>query len=248
MIAAEHVTLTLAERTILHDVSFSLQQNEALLLLGENGAGKSMLLKTLLGWFRYEGIVRIKNVDAKTMKAEDRARAVSFIGQDMHVDFSYSVYEIVEMGRFVIRGGVAPLIAEDRERIRDALAMMDVLHLADARVNEISTGERMRTFIARALATESEILLLDEPTASLDVRHRLSIFRVIDTLLAEGKSVVMSIHDINDALRLNRPTLLLHQGHVVAFGKGSDVLSEKNIRAVFGVTSEKGNALDFYLP
>lgn len=248
MIEIKNLSLSLDSKQILTNISFSLENKEVILLLGENGAGKSMLLKSIGGWYNnYEGTVKIDGINVKNIKQRERAKKTAFISQDMETHFPYSVYEVVEMGRFVLRGAFSPFVDEDYEAIEKAIKLMDIHRFVHKNVNEISTGERTRVFIARALVTEADTFLLDEPTAALDVRRTLEIFSLINELQKQGKSVIMSIHSINDALKLGYKTLILHEGKTAGYGKAKDILTEETIERVYGVRCERDTSFGFSL-
>lgn len=248
-IALQNVCLTLDKTRVLSNITFTLSQGEVALLLGENGAGKSMLLKTIAGWHRnYEGRIVIEEEDAKMFSPRRRAQTIAFIPQDLTAPFAFSVKEIVTMGRYALRGSVARFTEEDDEIVERAMQRMDVTHLKEKPITEISSGERMRAFLARALATEARIFLFDEPTAALDIRHTLEIFSLLRALPEEGKTALMSVHALSDALALGNRALILKKGALFCDKDAKDALTKETIETVFGVKSAPSEGIAFSLP
>jgi iron complex transport system ATP-binding protein len=239
VLAAERVGVERGARWILRDVSLRLDPGAALGLVGPNGSGKSTLLRTMAGlWRASEGGIAL---DGRPLDALDRAeiaRGVAYVPQEARFEFEFTVRDVVKMGRYPHRGRFAREAPEDREAAEDAMARADVAHLADRRVTELSGGERQRVLIARSLATRARVLLLDEPTANLDVEHALDVLELCRALVREGQAIAIATHDLNAVLRYTDRAALLDSGSLIGLGSPESVLTAENLERAFHVRSE----------
>ncbi|GAA3936262.1 ABC transporter ATP-binding protein [Litoribacillus peritrichatus] len=205
-------------------------------LIGANGAGKSTLLKLLTGISKpNQGEVTLSGASLKTFKRKLIAQYISFVPQDTSIDYAFSVREVVAMGRHPHLKSFEPEGEYDQSRIMHAMEKTDLLKMADRSVTELSGGERQRVFIARALAQETPILILDEPTASLDLCHQLEVLALLKTLAREGHVIITAIHDLNMAARFCDRLIILANQQVVADGKPEEILTESHLRQHFSV-------------
>ena len=248
MIKVNNMSLNIEETSILKNMSFNILEKTLTILLGENGSGKSMLLKTLNGLHNknYEGSILINNHELKTMKDRERASLITYTSPDFISTFDYSLYDIVTMGLYVSLGERNSITKKHEEKIREYMEIMDTWKIKDKSIQHVSTGERMRTFIARSFATESDIILLDEPTASLDIRHKSMLFGIIKKMVQNGKTFIISMHDLNDAINLETNVIVLSEGTVIESGMGADVINEDLIKKAYKVQSKKSNAFTFF--
>jgi iron complex transport system ATP-binding protein len=159
-----------------------------------------------------------------------------------------TVRKVVDQGRYAHRGGLAAPSATDRRAADDAMARVNVTALVDRHFPELSYGEQRRVLLARALATEAPLLLLDEPTASLDVRHVLTLHRTLRSLAVEGRAVVIVLHDLDEARLVSDRALLLDDGATVAHGATAAVVTAEHVARVYGVELVEGGALGYRLP
>lgn len=227
-------------RWLVQGVSFDVAPGAVTALVGPNGSGKSTILRLLAGlWQATEGDVDLDGAPLRKMSRRDAARRLSFVPQDTGIDFGFSVQEVVEMGRHPHRGRFESFEDRDRRSVARALGQADVTELAGRPVNELSGGERQRVLIARSLATEADILLLDEPTSNLDIDHGLEVLTLLRRLANEGKSVVIALHDLNAVMRFADCAVVLDGGLVSSHGVPAEVLSEETVAAVFGVRLER---------
>jgi iron complex transport system ATP-binding protein len=227
-------------RQVLSRLEFSVRSGEVLGILGPNGSGKTTLLKTINGILRpVMGTILIDSVDIDSMKPIDVARKVAVVPQDGFANLNLTALEIVLVGRNPF---LAPLQAEsdrDTEMARRAMTTTGCFHLSNRRFDQLSGGERRRVILARALAQEPRILLLDEPTMNLDVNNQIELMESIIQLSREGRITVLSVfHDLNLAARYSDHILLLKQGKVFSLGSPEEVLTRENLRKVFGVETE----------
>jgi iron complex transport system ATP-binding protein len=227
-------------RWLVQGASFDVEPGAVTALVGPNGSGKSTILRLLSGlWQATEGCVELDGTPLRKMRRRDVARRLSFVPQDTGIDFGFSVQEVVEMGRHPHRGRFESFEDSDRRSVARALEQADVAELAARPVNELSGGERQRVLIARSLATEAEILLLDEPTSNLDIDHGLEVLTLLRRLANEGKSVVVALHDLNAVMRFADRAIVLDGGRISVEGPPAEVLTEGSVAAVFGVRLER---------
>lgn len=229
--------LSIGGRWLVRDASVDIEPGRLVALLGPNGSGKSTLLRLLSGvWAPSAGTVTLDGAPLARVPRRVLARAVALVPQDTHIAFAFSVREIVAMGRHAHLGRFERERAADREAIAEAMARADVTGIADRDATELSGGERQRVLIARSLATEARHLLLDEPTASLDVAHAIDVLALCRRLADDGHAVAVSLHDLNLARRFATDAVLLRDGTPVAAGPVDRVLTPALVGEVFGVT------------
>jgi iron complex transport system ATP-binding protein len=239
VLAIRQATVRRGGRQILGPASIEIATGELMALIGPNGSGKSTLLRLFAGlWRPNEGEALLDGQPIDTRPRKEIARRISFVPQDSHIDFAFTVEEILAMGRYAHRGRFAPQTETDRVAIRSAAAHCDITHLTDRLVNTLSGGERQRVLIARSLVAEPEFILLDEPTANLDIQHALDILHLCQALVAQGKTVVVATHDFNLVTRYATRLALLNAGSLVAEGPRDVVLHPGMIQEVFHVDAE----------
>jgi iron complex transport system ATP-binding protein len=229
------------------DVAFTARSGRVLGILGPNGAGKSSLLKAVVGILPYEGAIAIGGVSAEGMDRAARARLMAYVPQQSELRAAMKVRDVVAQGRYPHSLGVLRPTHADREVTDGALAEVDATALAARRFTSLSQGERQRVLIARALATGARIVLLDEPTSSLDVGHALRLLTLLRRLAEQGFCVVIVLHALERALEWTDDALLLHQGRVVAQGGAREVICASSTERVYGVSFVPNGALGFRL-
>jgi iron complex transport system ATP-binding protein len=220
---------------VLQGVSIDVAAGEMLAIVGPNGAGKSTLLKVLGGSMKpTAGSVELFGSALASIERRELARTVASVGQENAVAFRFTVLEIVLMGRAPHLGAFRFESHRDLEIATAALQRFELAHLAARHVQELSGGERKRVFLARALAQEPKIALLDEPTAFLDLKHVAEIFARFRELSAErGMTVIATLHDLNAAALYADRVLLLSDGAAVAYGTPAEVLTTENLERVY---------------
>ncbi len=237
MLKAQNITIKYGATEVVRDVSFSLRAGEIVAILGANGAGKTTILKAL------NGSVPISNgeiqLDEKLLKNYSRreiAQKIAVIAQENETKFPVTVLEFVLAGRFAHGSAFGWETENDLNVALKHLALCDLKDFESRLMNQLSGGERQRIVLARALATEAKILLLDEPTANLDLAHQAMTFRLIRERCAEGNlSAVVITHDLNIASEFADEILLLDKGEIAAKGTPEEVLTNENLTKVFGV-------------
>jgi iron complex transport system ATP-binding protein len=234
-IRAISLTAGYGDRTVLHNVSIDVHAGELLAIVGPNGAGKSTLLRILGGALRpWSGTV---DLEGRPLGAYDRraiARRLAMVAQENLVAFRFTVLEIVLMGRAPHLGPFHFETRHDLEIAHAALERFDLIELARRPIQELSGGERKRVFLARALAQDPHVALLDEPTAFLDLRHVAEIFaRLRELRIERGLAVVATLHDLNAAALHADRVLLMKNGATAGYGTPEEVFTATALRAVY---------------
>jgi iron complex transport system ATP-binding protein len=248
---ARSITASVKGRTIVSNAALDVAPGELVGLIGPNGAGKSTLLKALLGIRpRDRGGVTIGGDDFFTLPTRERARRVAFLPQERHVEWRLAAYDVVMLGRYPHHSGFGGYTAEDRAAVDRAIAAVDGQQLVDRPVTVLSGGERTRILLARALAVEAPILLVDEPIAALDPYHQLHVMEILQGLSRAGSGVLAVIHDLSLASRFMDRLVLMNEGAIIANGKPADVLTPDLLASAYGVEAMSGshNGASYVLP
>ena len=240
------------QSTVLKDISFEVMPGTFLAVAGPNGAGKSTLLNLLCGTLRPKsGTIRIDAAAVESYKTEALAKKVAVVRQEFVPAFGFSVMEMVLMARTPNFGQLGFESKADRQIVNQALQATDTIQFASRPLGSLSGGERQRVFIARALAQNTAILLLDEPTSFLDLKHQVGIYDLLKAAqLEKGKTIVVVTQDINLAAQYADEILLLGADSSYHIGKIEDVFSPQQIEKVFGVRIFTGSVGQekFFLP
>jgi iron complex transport system ATP-binding protein len=224
-------------RTIGRDVSFTLEPGEVMCVLGPNGGGKTTLFRTVLGLLeKHAGSIRLDGQALEQLSRSQIARGVGYVPQGHAGYFAYPVGEFVLMGRTSHLGVFSTPGKHDRQVAGRALESLGIAHLADKPVTEISGGERQLALVARALAQEPKLLVLDEPTASLDFGNQVRVLQRISALAASGISILFSSHDPDHAFLCARRALLLAEGRVLEIGAPRAVIRADTLQRMYGVS------------
>lgn len=222
------------DKPLLKNLSLSVKHGGFLGLIGPNGSGKTTILKLLSGFLKaFSGEVLLNNQKLSSMDCRTRARFLAVVPQLITTPMPYTVRQIVEMGRTSRLALFAPLRHEDYEFVENAINDMDLQNLQQCHFNELSGGERQRTIIAAALAQEPELLLLDEPTASLDLGHKIKLMRILKKLQNRGIAVMVISHDIELMARYCDSLTLLCEGSVLASGTAAEVIQPDLIKQAY---------------
>lgn len=225
---------------VLKDISFKVEEGSFVSIVGPNGSGKSTILKLLNNIYISEASdILIDGQDIKKFKKKKLARKMALVPQNTIIDYEFTVEEVVLMGRHPYKGRFENENNQDSQIVKDALEMTNTLHLKDRIITELSGGERQRVFIARALAQNPSIILLDEPTAHLDINHQIEILNLLKRLNKEkGTTIILVIHDINLGVRFSDEVIMLDRGKILGKGKPEEVITKDNIQLAYNLKVE----------
>lgn len=222
---------------ILKEVSLEADRGEFIGLIGPNGAGKTTLLKCINGIYQGSGCVELDGSDVSTMSARHIASKVAMLHQDTSVAFPFKAMDIVLAGRYHKLGRFRPESAEDYAAARKYMGYTDTLKLENRMINTLSGGERQRVLFAKALAQETDLILLDEPSASLDIAYEEQLFKYSSDLCSGGKTVIAAVHDLKTAVRYCSRLVLMKDGRIIADGLPESVITRENLRLAYGVNA-----------
>jgi iron complex transport system ATP-binding protein len=229
------ISVTLGGAAILHGVSMSVEAGEWVTVIGPNGAGKSTLLRAIGGVIAYRGQVRLLGRPAGELGRRERAQLVATVPQSPAVPPGMAVLDYVLLGRTPYIRPLARESRHDLEVVDGVLDRLDLVALADRPLETLSGGERQRVFLGRALAQGATILMLDEPTSSLDIGHQQEVLDLVDELRRDhGLTVVATMHDLSVAGEYAERMVLLSKGRVVAVGSPAQVLTEESLARYYG--------------
>lgn len=226
MLNIQNLSASYQEHQVVHQVSFDVHPGEILALIGPNGAGKSTLIRAASGVIPSTGHVRTNGSDFHALDPMQRARYMAVVPQAVSLPPAFTVWETVLMGRTPYLGFLGSVSSRDEELARQSLSKVNALAFADRRVGELSGGEAQRILLARAMCQSTPILLLDEPTAHLDLQYQVSLLELIRELArTENLAVLVALHDLNLAARYADRIALLVGGRLTALGTPREVLN-----------------------
>jgi iron complex transport system ATP-binding protein len=234
MLKIQNLSVSYGLRRVLHDVSLDVGSGEVLALIGPNGAGKSTLVRAASGVIPYTGHVRTNGDDFASLSTIQRARYIATVPQAVSLPPAYTVWETVLFGRTPHLGFLGQPSPKDEEIARQALARVSALPFAERRVGELSGGEQQRVLLARALCQATPILLLDEPTAHLDLQYQVGLLELVTGLAhRDNLAVLIALHDLNLAAHYADRIALMVAGKIKAIGSAEDVLQPELIQEAY---------------
>lgn len=234
LLKAEDISVAIDGRVILNPSSFSVKKGELVGIIGPNGAGKSTMVKALCAMTPLaSGKVYLKDQQIHTLPDKDRARMLAYMPQNTNVNFAYTVKDIVMTARYPYLKWWEQESQDDEKIVEESMRYMGVQHLANQQITDISGGERQRVILSKILAQQTDILVLDEPTAALDMGYADEIFQYCKQLCSEGKTILVVEHDLERVSKFCHRLLLIHDGRIVANGTPQEVLTEANLLEAF---------------
>ncbi len=240
MLQTKNISASYRETVVLEEVSFQVEEGEFLGIIGPNGAGKTTLLKIMTGVKSpLTGEVMLDGKDMRSLSRKQIAQIMAVVPQSSFIPPLFTVEDVVMMGRYPHQRSRFTITKEDNEVVKDVIQKIGITLFGSRFINELSGGERQEVIIARALAQKPKVLMLDEPTASLDIKHQMKILGLVKMLVKEdGITAIMVIHDLNLAARFCQRLILLHNCKIHSHGKPEDVLTSQNLKEVYEVDAE----------
>jgi len=222
---------------ILQDIRFELPPGRIMAVIGPNGSGKTTLIRALSGVLpRVQGSMRVNGTDLLAASEKERARLLAVVPQSTHIPPAFSVEEVVLLGRTPHLNWLGNTSGEDLQNAEEAMRRADILDLRDRLCGELSAGERQRVILARALAQDTPVLLMDEPTSHLDLQYQVAFLTLARELALEGdKTVLAAMHDLNLAALFGDVVLALNGGKAVASGLTDEILTAEKVEEIYGL-------------
>ena len=239
MIDINSLNFAYDNQPVLTELNLQLTTGQFVGLIGPNGAGKSTLLHLLLGLHKpQQGAICIAGEPLRGMSQKQLAKSITLVPQDAQINYAFSVEDVVAMGRNPWLDRFQPASQDDMAIVQGAMEQTDILQFAKRSVNQLSGGERQRVLIARAIAQQTPIIMLDEATANLDISHQLEVLQLAQSLAHQGSLVIAAIHDLSLAARYCDRLLLLAQQQLRADGTPDEVITEENLARYFNLRAE----------
>lgn len=227
MLKIENMNFSYGDKNILKDINFSIEGAEFISIIGPNGSGKTTLLKNICGLLKpHSGNIFYEGIELLKLKRKELSKLVAIVNQTQETPYEYLVEDFVEMGTYVLGGKIK------KDFLNEIYKFTDTSNFIDRYVSTLSSGEKQRVYIARALAQDTPILLLDEPISNLDLKHQVTIMELCKTLVKKGITVISILHDINFALNYSDRIIVMKNGEIKLLGTKEDV-TEKLIKDVF---------------
>ncbi|MGU3576043.1 ABC transporter ATP-binding protein [Brucellaceae bacterium C25G] len=225
---------------IIHALDLQIMQGKITTLVGANGSGKSTILKNIARILKpTSGVVLLEGQEMQVFHAKTIARKMAVLSQTPEAPAGLKVYDLVAYGRYPWQTGFGTLSKLDKQKIDEALVLTNLTEFAQRTVGSLSGGQRQRVWIALALAQDSDIILLDEPTTFLDMAHQLEVMQLLEKLNQNHqKTIVMVLHDLNQAARFSHHIIAIKQGSIVSQGSAQDIMCADVLRNVFGVEAD----------
>ena len=251
LIDAKNISFSYHNNQVLDNVNFQLYQGDVLSLVGQNGCGKTTLLKILMGIYKSKGSVKIFSKEIQSYSYKELAKLISYVPQTHQIPFDYTVFDVVLMGRLAHIGLFSNYSLQDKEIAIKCLEKVGISHLKDSIYSKISGGERQLAFIARALVQESKIIFMDEPVTGLDYGNQLKLLKFLKELCLEGYTFVKTTHYPDHALYASNKVMMLQNGKILDVGDINTKLTKENIKKLYDVDVEiisKQNGYKYCIP
>lgn len=236
-IHTKNMSWSFNENIILDDINLTIEKGKIYSVIGPNGSGKTTLLRNLSKMLSpKKQSVFLEGNDLVGIKSKEIAKKMAYVQQNINIDFEFTVFDIVLMGRSPHLKRFETETDKDIEIVNRAMEATNTYKLRDKKINEISGGERQRVILSRALAQETDIMLLDEPTSQLDIQHQIEVLNTVRTLKNEkNKTIIMVLHDLNSAVQYSDYLILLNKGKIISIGTPGEIIQNKFLEEVYGV-------------
>lgn len=229
------VSLRYGRQPVLKGITGRIPASEMTFIIGPNGSGKTTLLKALAGVVPYKGKLCLRGNELSGYSSLQRGKTIGFIGQSPQMNYPFTVFEVILMGRLPYISSIKGYGKADREAALRAASSMELDHMLEKPVTALSGGEKQRVAIAQVLAQDTDVILLDEPSSALDPSHALRLFSLLQEMKGNGKSMVISVHDINLAARFADHLWILKDGAIMAQGNISETLTPELLMKTYDV-------------
>ena len=239
-IRTKDLNISYGNLDIVKDLNLEIPKGKITTIIGANGCGKSTILKTLARIIKPKsGSIYINDKELNSQDSKELAKAMAVLPQSPQAPNGLTVEELISYGRFPHQKGFGKLKDEDKDIINWALEKTRILEFRDRPIEALSGGQRQRAWIAMALAQETDILLLDEPTTYLDLAHQLEVLKLLEELnKKEGRTIVMVIHELNNAARFADHMIGVKKGKIVCQGTAHKVMTKENLKEIFNIDAE----------
>ena len=245
------ISYSVGDNKVLKDISFKCQSGEIIGIIGPNGSGKTTLLKTINGINSIsDGDILLNEKSIKDYNEKELARDISFMNQNTNIEFDFPCIDIVVLGRYPYLERFQEYSKKDIELAEKYMKLTNTYKFRDKSILQLSGGERQRVLFAKILTQESQVILLDEPTASLDMRYEEDLLKEVSKEKDKGKIIILVIHNLRTAIKYCSRLILLSEGNIIKDGAVKEVITEKNLNKVFGIKTkvyynEISKSLDF---
>lgn len=253
LLRIERVNYSIEGRPILKNISLQVHKGEFIGLIGPNGAGKTTLLKCINGINKADGLIELGGIGLDSMNSRAIASRAAMLHQETYVSFPFTALSVVLCGRYPKLGRLRAETAEDYETALKCMEYTGTVAMKDRLINTLSGGERQRVLFAKVLAQETDLILLDEPSASLDIAHEEQLFKYSGELCKNGKAVIAAVHDLKTALKYCTRLVLMKDGEIIADGAPESVVTKDNLSRAYGVNAlvyknRVTGLIDFHIP
>src|SRR5437867_6816439 len=240
MLRLEQLSFSYRSSPVLQDITLEIPRQSFLALIGPNGGGKTTLLRLMSKVLQPSaGIILLEDKPLSGFSARELARRMAVIASDQHFEFPFSVVDVVAMGRFPHLNRLQRLSSQDWEIVDQALRLTCVDHLRLRPISQLSSGEKQRVLIARAIAQQPSILMLDEPNSHLDINHQIAVFNLLRSLNRQHRmTLIIVLHDLTSAAAFSQTIALLHEGRLIKTGSPREVITSELIRQTYGAEVE----------
>ena len=234
---ADSLSVSIKGLPILDGISFNIETGSWVGIIGPNGSGKTTLIRALSGIIPFEGLLTFKGKSISSWSRQDLAAQMAVLQQNQSIHFDFTVLDFVLLGRLPHKGWLQGVSLKDQELVEEILHDLNLHAFKDRSITSLSGGERQRVLLAQALTQTPELLLLDEPTANLDIYYQIELLNQVQKLVKDGLTVIAVFHDLQLAMRYADKILVLHKGKQVNFGPGETVITPELLQSVFLIDS-----------
>ncbi len=250
MIKIDKLNFSFGDKPILKDINLTIARGELIGIIGANGSGKTTLLKCIIGLYQSNQAVYLDDKAIESYSYKERAKKIALMHQSEMVNFDFSCFEVVSLGRFAYLGSFGSLSNKDLTVINEQMTATKTTVFSNRAITQLSGGERQRIMFAKTLVQQSPYFLLDEPSSTLDIKHEKEIFELAQRLVAKNCGIMISVHNIRLAAKYCQRLILLSDGEIIADGRPEQVITEQNLKKAYDVETavyynEKAQQIDF---